>query len=335
MNKENRHHDLIRVRSQLEGTLRGELHDATWVRLKDAAQEYLEQEHLDDPDFSWEDLRTLAEEALDNQRQHEREVLERYGLTGEPKAVSSRIDLRSAKPESFQRIFPTKLPEREKRRADVQLKIGMRQAAERPEVKRFREERLRGQRVLYDEAEAFISPTWPEEIRDWELAELAQRLERDYGWRQDDAAWFVLNGAAPRLLPLKTHVSMHRVSRHEPAHSPSYCEISLQVAPWIPSEVVEKAFVQARDWVRGGSGPGTVSLRRLEVLRFVEEHRTEDGQRPNFEALLEKWNQEHTRWTYANYRALSKAYREAYQEVFHPRYQMPNVESTGPDADAP
>jgi len=331
MVKENRHQDFARVRSQLEATLRGKLHDTTWAKLRGEVRYY-----LDIPGTSsWETLRELAEEALIFQRQHEREVLEKHGLTRETKEDVFRNDLGSSEPKRFEPIFRTKLPEREKRRADVQLKIGMRQAAERPEVKRFREERLRGQRVLYDEAEAFISPTWPEEIRDWELAELAQRLERDYGWRQDDAAWFVLNGAAPRLLPLKTHVSMLRVSRHEPAHSPSYCEISLQVAPWIPSEVVEKAFVQARDWVRGGSGPGTVSLRRLEVLRFVEEHHTEDGQRPNFEALLEKWNQEHTRWTYADYRALSKAYREAYQEVFHPRYQMPNVESTGPDADAP
>jgi len=314
----------------LQGTLRGKFDDGTWAWFQHRAHEY-----LDDPiHLPWEDLVGLAEDALVIQRQHEREVLEKHGLTKETKEDVSRYDLVSSEPKRFEPILRTKLPEREKRRADVQLKIGMRQAAERPDVKRFREERLGGQRVLYDEAEAFISPTWPEEIRDWELADLARRLERDYSWRQDDAAWFVLNGAAPRLLPLKTRVSMLRVSGHQPAHSSSYCEITLQVAPWIPSEVVEKAFVQAREWVRGGSGPGTVSVRRLEVLRFVEEEYARRELQPTFEELLHLWNQEHPRWPYTDYRALSKAYREAYQEVFYPRYQMPNAESTGPDADA-
>ncbi len=250
-------------------------------------------------------------------------------MTREPKEDVSRIDLRSSKLERFEPIFHKKLPEREKRRGDVLLKIGMRQAAERPDVKRFREERLGGQRVFVDEAEAFISPTWPEEIRDWELADLAQRLERDYGWRQNEAAWFVLNSAQPRLLPLITRVSMHQGK-----HRPSYCIITLQVAPWIPSEEVKKAFVQARDGVRGGSGPGMFGEQRLEVLRFVEEERAKLGHRPPFGKLLEVWNREHPHWPYADYRALSKAYREAYQEVFHSRYQMPNAESTGPDADA-
>jgi hypothetical protein len=315
MDEENRHRSLIRVRRQLEGTLRGEIHDATWVRLRDAAQE-----HLDDPDYlAWEDLRKLAEEALNNQREHEREVLEKHGLTREPKEDVSRNDLGSSKPEHFEPIFTTKLPERERRRADVLLKIGMRKAAERPDVKRFRDERLGGQRILFDEAEAFVSPGWPEEIRDWELADLARRLERDYGWRRNDAACFVLNGAAPRLRPLTTRVTMHQGK-----YDPTYCEITLQVAPWIPSGEVEKAFVQTRDGVRGGSGPGTVGERRLEVLRFVEEH-AKRGRRPSFEELRQMWNQEHPHWTYDGYRALSKAYREAYQEVVHPRYQAPNA----------
>jgi hypothetical protein len=81
-----------------------------------------------------------------------------------------------------------------------------------------------------------------------------------------------------------------------------------------------------RDQVRGGSGPGAVGKQRLDVLRFVEEQRAEHGRRPNFEALLQIWNQEHPHWAYADYRALSKAYREAYQEVVYPKYQMPHAE---------
>ena len=314
MNEENRHQDFIRVRHQLQGTLREKLHDATWARLRSAVRDYL------DGKDTWEDLRGLVEEALIFQREHARELREMWGLSEKPGEVSSEGVEEAAKPKEFRRDIAIRLPERERRRTDVLLKIGMRQAAERPDVKRFRKERLGGRRLYYDEAEAYISPGWPEEIIDWELADLAWRLERDYGWRRDDAAWFVLTSRPPRLRPLTADVFMH-----ESVYGPSYCKITLHVAPWIPSEEVEKTFVRMRDQVRGGSGPGAVGQQRLEVLRFVEEQRTEHGRRPNFEALLQIWNQEHPHWVYADYRALSKAYREAYQEVVCPKYQSPGA----------
>jgi hypothetical protein len=314
MSEENRHRELIRVRHQLQGTLGEKFDEGTWAWFQ-----YQAHEHLDDPiRLPWEDLVGLAEDALIIQRQHEREVLEKHGLTREPREDASGVDLGSSKPEHFEPILRTELDEREKQRIEVVLKIGMRQAAERPDVRRFRDERLGRQRILFDEAEAFISPGWPEEIRDGELAELARRLERDYGWRQNEAAWFVLNGARPRLLALNT-----RYSIDQRKHGPSSCKITLEVAPWIPSKVVEKAFMQARDALRGGSGPGTVGERKLGVLGFVEDEHAKRGRRPPFGELLELWNREHPHWLYTDYRALSKAYRQAYQEVFHPRYRMP------------
>jgi hypothetical protein len=279
------------------------------------------QHYLDYPEqTSWETVRELAEEQLEFQLALEREVLEERGLTGEPKEDASKVGLGRSKPERFEPIFTTKLPERERLRADMLLKIGMRKAAQGPDVKRFRHERLGSERVHFDEAEAFISPGLSEDITDQELADLARRLERDYGWRRNEAAWFVLNGAAPRLRPLTTRVSMRQGK-----YAPSSCEITLQVAPWIPPEEVEKAFVQARDAVRGG--PGTVGKRRLEVLRFVEEEYAKRERQPTFEELLPAWNQEHPHWPYTDYRALSKAYREARKEVVYPEYHLPSKPS--------
>jgi hypothetical protein len=293
----------------LESTL-GKFRETTWRRI--LAGGYVQEYLNGDETWDWNSVKGLAQDELKYQRDLEREVLELQGKSGE---VSSEGTGDVARPQHSETVFTIKLAERERKRADVLLKISMRQAAEHPDVKRFRDERLGGQRVLFDEAQAFISPGLSEEITDRELADLARRLERDYGWRRNDAAWFVLNGAVPRLRPLTTRASMHRSK-----HGTSSCEITLQVAPWIPSEEVEKAFTQMRDQVRRSSGPGTVGERRLEVLRFVEEQRAEDGRRPNFEELLQVWNREYPRWAYADYRALSKAYREAFQEVVHPEY---------------
>jgi hypothetical protein len=322
MSEESRHQDLIRVRYLLQSTLREKFDDGTWAWFQ-----YRAHEHLDDLiRLPWEDLVGLAEDALIIQRQHEREVLEKHGLTRETKLEVSSDDLRGPKPGPVERTLRTGLPEREKRRTEALLTIEMREAAERPDVRRFRAERLGGQRVLYDEAEAFISPAgWPGEITDWELADLAEQLERDYGWRRNDAAWFVLNGAVPRLHPLTTRVSMRRGNL-----GPGYFKITIEAAPWIPAEVVQKAFLQARDGLRGGSGPATVGERKLEVLRFVEEKYSKRKRRPTFEELLPEWNREHPRWAYGDYRALSKAYREACREVFNPKYQMPDAGNRRP-----
>jgi hypothetical protein len=155
-------------------------------------------------------------------------------------------------------------------------------------------------------------------IKDQALADLGDKLRKHYGWHQDDAAWSVLTGEPPTLRPLAVSF-LDNAS----VYGPSYCELTLRVAPWIPSEEVKKAFVQARDRVRGGSGPGTVSEQRLEVLRFVEEKRAQSTRQPNFEALFEVWNQKYPQWSYGDYRALSKAYREARKEVVYPEYHLP------------
>ena len=322
MNKEDRHpSELVTVRSWLEASV-GKLWETTWEELQDPAKECLNAKGTWREKTARVDLRELAEEALERQRKYEQEALKRHGIWEEsPGGVSSEGSESSKLPEKDPYLPAIQLPPREKRRADALLKVAMRLAAERPDVKRFRDERLGGQLLLYDDTYAFISPGVREEITDGELAKLAYRLERDYSWRRDDAAWFVVSGRPPRLRPLTADVSTHMFTQYGPNH----CEITIHAAPWIPSEVVERAFIQVRDQLRGGSGPGTVGERRLEVLRFVEEQRAQHGRRPKFEELLQMWNKKQPHWAYDDYRALSKAYREAYREVVYPKYQGPNA----------
>jgi hypothetical protein len=65
----------------------------------------------------------------------------------------------------------------------------------------------------------------------------------------------------------------------------------------------------------------------VAVFRYspFTEQRAQHGHRPNFEELLQMWNQKYPHWAYDDYRALSKAYREAYREVVYPKYQMPGA----------
>jgi hypothetical protein len=322
MSKENRHSsELVAVRSWLEASV-GKLWEATWDDLQDPMKEYLDAKGTWQEEVARKDLRGLAELGLERQRKYEQEALKRHGILEEsPGGVSSEGSEGSKLPEKGPYLPAIQLPPREQRRADALLKVAMRLAAERPDVKRFREERLGGQLLLYEDTYAYISPGLRDEIRDGELAQLAHRLERDYSWRRDDAARFVVAGTPPRAQPLTADISTRMFSQYGPNH----CEITIHAAPWIPSEVVERAFIQVRDQLRGSSGPGTVGERRLEVLRFVEEQIEKHERRPKFEELLQMWNKKQPHWAYDDYRALSKAYREAYRKVVYPKYQGPNA----------
>lgn len=316
MQNENRHPDEIRVRRQLEGTLRGKFHETMWKSLHDVVCECL------DGELEFPALRDLAEEMLKRQREHERELREMWGLSEEPQRESSGNASDTVPGERSQPI-DVELPEREKKRADVLLEVQIRRAAEHPDVKNFRNKRLGGRLLSAEEAEAYFHPGPRGGITDEGLADLGQRLRHHYGWHQDDAVWFVLTGELPTLRPLE-------VSFFDQASvfGPSYAEITLHVAPWVPPEEVKQAFLRARDQVRGDAGPGTVSKQRLEVLRFVEEENAKGGQQPALSALFEIWNQKYPRFAYADYRAFSKAYRQARGEVLYPEYHTPQRKET-------
>ena len=317
MNKENRHHDETRVRRRLEGSLKGRFLDAHWRHLQPVVREYFNDL------LTWEELKGLAQDSLELQRASERELLEKHGILEEPKDVAPDDEYDDSKSESFQPVFDIELPEREQKRAAVLLEIQIRQATKHPGVERFRRERL-GERLLFtDEAETYFTSRPRETIPDRELADLGRRLKKDYGWHRDDAAWFVLTGEPPTLRPLAADFFTY-----ESVYGPWYSELTLHVVPWVPAEEVKKTYERMRDQVRGGSGPGTVGGKRLELLRFVEEERAKRGRWISGPALLEMWNREYPRWSYGDYPALLKAYREARQEVLYPKYHTPERAET-------
>jgi hypothetical protein len=128
--------------------------------------------------------------------------------------------------------------------------------------------------------------------------------------------WFFLTGGVPqpRTLTMKVHFG----------GGGNGARIEMAMPPWISAETVEKNYrsVQRRMLTKNNH---PLSLRRLAVLRFVEEATRDEGKRPPFSQLLSRWNEQHPDWRYDNYRGLSQAYREAFKEVVHSRFQIPNL----------
>ena len=100
--------------------------------------------------------------------------------------------------------------------------------------------------------------------------------------------------------------------------------IDMAIAPWISAETLEKNYRSAQRQILTKSNHA-LSLRRLAVLRFVEEATRVEGKRPPFPQLLTRWNEQHPAWRYRDYRGLAQAYRETLEQVAHSPFRIPNL----------
>ena len=158
---------------------------------------------------------------------------------------------------------------------------------------------------------------WPGSLLDGlrhRSIQLAARLPKSYEWAEEDMVWLFLTGGVPtpRTLTMKVHFGG------------GGARIEMAMPPWISVETVEKNYrsVQRRMLTKNNHA---LSLRRLAVLRFVEEATRDEGKRPPFPQLLPRWNEQHPAWRYKDFRGLAQAYRETLKEVVHSRFRIPNL----------
>src|SRR5215203_5410566 len=138
----------IGVRRKLERSLKARFHETTWSNFIDDGyvRDHLEYLAGERQEMKFPELKDFARAALNRQHEHERELLEKWGVLeesddGDAEGVVYTRKRPSAK--TVRHTFDIELPEREQRRAAVLLEIQMRQAAARPDVARFRARHLK------------------------------------------------------------------------------------------------------------------------------------------------------------------------------------------------
>jgi hypothetical protein len=143
--------------------------------------------------------------------------------------------------------------------------------------------------------------------------QLAARLPQSYEWAEEGMVWLFLTGGVPepRTLTMRVHFGG------------GWTRIEMAMPPWISAETLEKNYRSAQRQILTKSNHA-LSLRRLAVLRFVEEATRVEGKRPPFPQLLSRWNEQHPDWKYDNYRGLAQAYRETLKEVSHSPFRIPS-----------
>lgn len=125
-------------------------------------------------------------------------------------------------------------------------------------------------------------------------------------WDFESAAWFVLTGERPEIMPLE--LSYHRRRQ----------VFTLSFAPWISEKTIRKAYRKGQEVVQGGDNR-RMKERTLAVVRFVTEHTDDEGSRPSWPKLTDLWNKEHSgEWRFKDRFGLRKAYLRAEKELAGP-----------------
>jgi hypothetical protein len=125
-------------------------------------------------------------------------------------------------------------------------------------------------------------------------------------WSKDAAAKFVLTGVAPLatlvpLVPLARPIDA-RLKLEENKYLGSQRRIELNISPWVSAEEVTRAYKRMQKQIVEGRNRQP-EPKTLEVACFVwEEERRHEYNRPSWRVLCDRWNKEHPKDPFKDYR---------------------------------
>lgn len=140
----------------------------------------------------------------------------------------------------------------------------------------------------------------------YRLKQLAQSLERRYGWTEAAAVVFVLTGITP-WIPKAT------VTTQGVYHSPTQ-RITLKVDPRMSADEVREVYAEARSSVfKGRDRP--MSKKHLELALFLVKN-----PRHTWREMASIWNKEKPEWAYSSWQNFARDARSAYQRITGKRW---------------
>ncbi len=202
------------------------------------------------------------------------------------------------------------------RRGEVFSEVAVTLAEQRPDVLEFRR-RLRGYPLSNEEADAFLEEG--RSVRRNNLDRLATTLARFHGWRERDAARFILTGHEPVYRPVRVAVGFGESTRE---YVPNTARVVVTADVWADVEEVAKAYKTARRQILGGD-KRKMEDRSLEVVRFVTRQTRKHGSRPPWSKLHEQWKREYPEWRYESYRGFRQTFWRSFERLVRPKYTRP------------
>ncbi len=161
------------------------------------------------------------------------------------------------------------------------------------------------------------------------LYKLSEELANAFDWpvstedslRQlgnDAAVWFILTGKTPEVRPIEA-----KWETKQGKYAPPQWRIRLTIPPWLPEREVLRAYRLLRRQIPGGKKlPKTDTT--LEVFRFVSEQERQNGyNRPKWDILKERWNEEHPGHPFKTYNQFQKYFTRGKEAVRDLNFSWP------------
>jgi hypothetical protein len=163
---------------------------------------------------------------------------------------------------------------------------------------------------------------WPGSVLDV-LRGFGARWAGRLGWQEEDMTLWLLCGMPPRFDPLTAKV---RYKRGSPL------AVELTVHPWVPAETALENYRKIQRQLLGKENHRLKS-RSLDVVRFVENCIREEGARPPWRRLLERWNEEHpAEERFSDLRNFARVYKDTMERVAHYAFYLPRRKPLSPAA---
>ena len=228
--------------------------------------------------------------------------------------------------------------EYERQRAAAYAEYRAKLAADDPHVRRFREQKLNSDNNLLtlEEAEEFLV----DDANLDSLSSISRRLARNYPWNEEQAAWFLLTGEVPEIVPVSGHINRRWGKAH------TYGTITLEVQPWISPDIVRDTYIHAQRKALGRNNR-RLGDRSLALFWFVvgqaesvhEYNLQERGlvqQRvkgealgpatdlrgiPSWRVMMARWNEQYSEkraWLYKEVRNFERDFRNTETQIANP-----------------
>jgi hypothetical protein len=163
---------------------------------------------------------------------------------------------------------------------------------------------------------------WPGSVLD-ALRGFSARWAGRLGWQEEDMTLWLLCGRPPRFDPLTAKV---RYKRGSPL------AVELTVHPWVPAETVLENYRKIQRQLLGKENHRLKS-RSLDVVRFVESCIRQEGARPPWRRLLERWNEEHpAEERFSDLRNFARVFKDTMERVAHYSFYLPRRKPLSPAA---
>lgn len=154
---------------------------------------------------------------------------------------------------------------------------------------------------------------WPGSVLD-SVRSFCSHWARIYGWPESETVLWFLSGRPPSLKPLSGKVSYRKGSP---------LRVTLEIQPWVSAETIYRNYRRWQKQIHGDNyrNPG---LRSLRIVRFVEHSIRQEGKRPSWQTLLERWNAAHSaKEQFSNRSNFARAYRDTIDKLLHEPFIMP------------